>query len=156
MLTSVLPDIPEPNHSCDVVVHCCCILSQLLYCSGMVLVPFLLLFQESSMFCLRVLDVEESVIGTGEESTVLLIIVICESVGGVGVSSCIKLGRRSRSWSSVWISGVPARKRRVCPLVILALRPCLLYWLLWLRMSSPWVSKDSWIVIAIMQVRCFF
>ena len=63
----------------------------------MVLVPFLLLFQESSMFCLRVLDVEESVVGTSEESTGLLIVVIRESVGGVGVSSCIELGRRSGS-----------------------------------------------------------
>ena len=94
---SVLLDIPEPHHGCDVVVHCCCILSQLLYCSGMVLVPFLLFFQESSMFCLHVLDVEESVVGAGEESTGLLIVVIRESVGGVGVSSCIKLGRRSGS-----------------------------------------------------------
>ena len=97
MLPSVLPDVPEPHHGCDVVVHCCCILSQLLHCSGMVLVPFLLLFQESSMFCLRVLDVEEGVVGTSEESTGLLIVVIRESVGGVGVSSCIKLGRRSGS-----------------------------------------------------------
>ena len=49
------------------------------------------------MFCLRVLDVEEGVVGTSEESTGLLIVVIRESVGGVGVSSCIKLGRRSGS-----------------------------------------------------------
>ena len=94
---SVLPEVPEPHHGCDVVIHCCCILSQFLHCSGMVLVPFLLLFQESSMFCLRVLDVEEGVVGTSEESTGLLIVVIRESVGGVGVSSCIKLGRRSGS-----------------------------------------------------------
>ena len=53
--------------------------------------------QESSMFCLRVLDVEEGVVGTSEESTGLLIVVIRESVGGVGVSSCIKLGWRSGS-----------------------------------------------------------
>jgi len=85
MLMSVLPDVPELHHGCDVVVHCCCILSQLLYCSGMVLVPFLLLFQELSMFCLRILDVEESVVGTGEESTGHLVVVIRESVGGVGV-----------------------------------------------------------------------
>ena len=90
---SVLPDVPEPHHGCDVVVHCCCILSQLLYCSGVVLVLFLLFFQESSMFCLRVLDVEESVVGTGEESAGLLVV----SVGRVGVSSCIELGRRSGS-----------------------------------------------------------
>jgi len=44
------------------------------------------------MFCLRVLDVEESVVGTGEESTGLLVVVVRESVGGIGVSSCIKLG----------------------------------------------------------------
>ena len=54
-------------------------------------------FQESSMFCLRVLDVEEGVVGTSEESTGLLIVVIREGVGGIGVSSCIKLGRRSGS-----------------------------------------------------------
>ena len=79
MLTSVLPDIPEPHHSCDVVVHCCCILSQLLHCSGMVLVPFLLLFQESSMFFLHVLDIEEGVVDTSEESTGLLIVVIVKA-----------------------------------------------------------------------------
>ena len=48
------------------------------------------------MFYLRVLDVEEGIVGTGEESTGLLIVVIRESVGGVGVSSRLK--------------------RRVCPL----------------------------------------
>ena len=63
----------------------------------MVLVPFLLFFQESSMFYLRVLNVEEGVVGTSEESTGLLVVVIRESVGGAGVSSCIKLGRRSES-----------------------------------------------------------
>ena len=47
------------------------------------------------MFCLRVLDVEEGVVGASEENTGLLIAVTRESVGGVGVSSCIKLGRRS-------------------------------------------------------------
>jgi len=95
MLLSVLLNIPESHHSGDVVVHCHGVLSQFLYCSGMVLVPFLLMFQESSMFCLRVLDVEESVVDTGEESTGLLVVVVRESVGGVGVSSYIKLGRRS-------------------------------------------------------------
>jgi len=94
---SILPDVLEPHHSCDVVVHCCYILSQLLYCSDVVLVPFLLFFQESSMFCLRVLDVEEGVVGTGEETASLLVVVIRESVGGVGVSSCIELGQRSGS-----------------------------------------------------------
>jgi len=94
---SVLPNVPELHHGCDVVVHCSCILSQLLYCSGVVLVPFLLLFQDSSMFCLRILDVEESVVGTGEESAGLLVVVIRESVGGIGVSSCIELGWRSGS-----------------------------------------------------------
>jgi len=63
---SVLPNVPESHHGGDVVVHCRGILSQFLYCSGVVLVPFLLLFQESSMFCLRILDVEEGVVGTGE------------------------------------------------------------------------------------------
>jgi len=49
------------------------------------------------MFCLHVLDVEEGVVGTGEESTDLLVVVVRERVGGVGVSSCIELGRRSGS-----------------------------------------------------------
>jgi len=49
------------------------------------------------MFCLRVLDVEEGVVGTGEESAGLLVVVVRESVGGVGVSSCTELGRRSGS-----------------------------------------------------------
>ena len=80
---SFLLDVPEPHHGYDVVVHCCCILSQLLYCSGVVLVPFLLLFQESSMFCLRVVDVEESVVSAVEESAGLLVVVIRESVGGI-------------------------------------------------------------------------
>jgi len=97
MWMSVLPDVPESHHGGDVVVHCCGVLSQLLYCSGVVLVPFLLLSQESSMFCLRVLDIEESVVGTGEESTGLLVVVVRESIRGVGVSSCIELGRRSGS-----------------------------------------------------------
>ena len=83
------------NHGGDVVVHCRSVLSQFLYCSGMVLVPFLLLFQESSMFRLCILDVEEGVLGTGEESVGLLVVVVRESIRGVGVSSCIELGRRS-------------------------------------------------------------
>ena len=92
MLLSVLLNIPESHHDGDVVVHCRGVLSQFLYCSGVVLVPFLLLFQESSMFCFRILDVEESVVGTGEDSTDLLVVVVRESIRGVGVSSCIELG----------------------------------------------------------------
>ena len=57
----------------------------------MVLVPLLLLFQKSSMFRLRILDVEEGVVGTGEESAGLLVVVVCESIRGVGVPSCIEL-----------------------------------------------------------------
>jgi len=94
---SVLLDVPESHHDGDVVFHCRGILSQFLYCSGVVMVPFLLFFQESSMFCLCILYVEENVVGMGEESVGLLVVVIHESVGGVGVSSCIKLGRRSGS-----------------------------------------------------------
>jgi len=86
---SVLPNVPEPRHGGDVIVHCRGI------CSGVVLVPFLLFFQESSMSCLRVLDVEEDVVGTCEESTGLLVVVVRESIRGVGVSSCIELGWRS-------------------------------------------------------------
>ena len=44
------------------------------------------------MFRLHILDVEEGVVGTGEESVGLLVIVIRESIRGVGVSSCIELG----------------------------------------------------------------
>jgi len=47
------------------------------------------------MFCLCVLDVEDGVVGTGEESTSLLVVVVRESIRGVRVSSCIELGRRS-------------------------------------------------------------
>ena len=97
MLLSVLPNVLESHHGGDVVVRCYGVLSQFLYCSGVVLVPFLLLFQESSLFFLRILDVEEGVVGTGEESAGLLVIVVRESISGVGVSSCIELGRRSRS-----------------------------------------------------------
>ena len=49
------------------------------------------------MFRLRILDVEEGVVGTGEESAGLLVVVVRESIRGVGISSCIKLGQRSRS-----------------------------------------------------------
>ena len=97
MWLSVLPNVPESHHGGDVVMHCHGVLSQFLYCSGMVLVPFLLLFQESSMFCLRILDVEEGVVGTGEESAGLFVVVVRESIRGVGVSSCIKLEQRSGS-----------------------------------------------------------
>jgi len=37
------------------------------------------------MFCLRVLDVEEGVVSTGEESAGLLVVVIRESIGGGGL-----------------------------------------------------------------------
>ena len=97
MLLPVLLNILESHHGGDVVVHCRGVLPQFLYCSGVVLVLFLLLFQKSFMFCLRILDVEESVVGTGEESAGLLVVVIRESVGGVRVSSRIELGRRSGS-----------------------------------------------------------
>jgi len=95
MWLSILPNVPESHHGGDVVVHCRGVLSQFLYCSGVVLVPFLLLFQESSMFRLRILDVEEGVVSTGEESAGLLVVVIRESIRDVGVSSCIVLGRGS-------------------------------------------------------------
>ena len=61
----------------------------------MVVVPHLLLFQESSMFRLCILDVEEGVVGTGEESAGLLVVVVRESIRGVEVPSCFELGRRS-------------------------------------------------------------
>ena len=49
------------------------------------------------MFRLRILDGEVGVVGTGEESTSLLVVVVCESIRGVGVASCIELRRRSGS-----------------------------------------------------------
>ena len=97
MCLSVLRNVPEPHHGGDVVVHCRGVLSQFWYCNGMVLVPFLLLFQESSMFRLRILDVEECVVGTGEESASLFVVVVRESIRGFGVLSYIELGRRSGS-----------------------------------------------------------
>jgi len=96
MWLSVLPNVPESHHGGDVVIHCRGVLPQFLYYSGVVLVPFLLLFQESSMFCLRILDVEEGVVGTGEESAGLLVVVVRESIRVVGVPSCIELGLGSR------------------------------------------------------------
>jgi len=47
------------------------------------------------MFRLRILDVEKGVVGTGEESAGLLVVVVRESIRGVGVSSCIEFGRGS-------------------------------------------------------------
>jgi len=49
------------------------------------------------MLYLRILDVEEGVVGTGEESAGLLVVVVRESIRGVKVSSCIELGQRSGS-----------------------------------------------------------
>ena len=92
MWLSVLPNVLESHHGGDVVVHYRGVLSQFLYCSGVVLVPHLFLFQESSIFRLCILDVEEGVVGTDEESAGLLVVVVCESIRGVGVSSCIELG----------------------------------------------------------------
>jgi len=89
---SVLPKVPESHHSGDVVVHRRGVLPQSLYCSGMVLVPHLLLFQESSRFCLPILDGKKGVVGAIEEGAGLLVVVIGEHIGGVGVPSCIKLG----------------------------------------------------------------
>ena len=97
MWLSVLPDVLESHHGGDVVVHCYGVWSQFFYCSGMVLVPLLLLLQESSMFYLRILDVEEGVVSTGEEGTGLLVVAVHESIRGVGVPYCIELGRRSGS-----------------------------------------------------------
>jgi len=47
------------------------------------------------MFCLRILDVKEGVVGTGEEGVGLLVVVVRESIRGVGVPSCIEFGRGS-------------------------------------------------------------
>jgi len=92
MRLSVLPNVPESHHGGDVVVYSSSVLPQFLYCSGVVLVPFLLFFQESSMFRLRILDVEEGVVGTGEEGAGVLVVVVRESIRGVRVPSCIELG----------------------------------------------------------------
>ena len=94
MWLSVLPNVPESHHGGDVVVHCRGVLSQFLY-YGVVLVPLLLLIQESPMFCLRILNDEEGVVSTGEESAGLLVAVVRESIRGVEVPSCIELRRGS-------------------------------------------------------------
>jgi len=47
------------------------------------------------MFCLHIFDVEEGVVGTGEERAGLLVVIVRKSIRGVGVPSCIELGRRS-------------------------------------------------------------
>jgi len=44
------------------------------------------------MFYLRILDIEEGVVGTGEEGAGFLVVVVRESIRGVGVPSCIELG----------------------------------------------------------------
>ena len=93
----ILLNVPESYHGGDVVVHRRGVLPQFLYCSGMVLVPLLLLFQGSSLLYLRILDVEEGVVSTGEEDAGLLVVVVRENIKGVGVPSCIKLGLGPRS-----------------------------------------------------------
>ena len=89
---SVLLNVPEPHHGGDVVVHRHGVSPQVLYCSGVVLVPLLLLFQESSMLNLPILDGEKGVVGAVEEGADLLVVVPGEHIGGIGVPSCIKLG----------------------------------------------------------------
>jgi len=96
MWLSVLPNVPESHHGGDVVVHRRGVFPQFLYCSGVILVPLLLLFQESSMFRLRILDGQEGVLGAGEEGADLSVVVIRESIRGVEVPSCIELGLGSR------------------------------------------------------------
>jgi len=96
MLLSVLPNVLESHHGGDVVVHRRGVLPQFLYCSGVVLVPLLLLFQDSSMFCLPILDGEKGVVGAVEEGASLLVVVVRESIRGVRVPSCIELGLGSR------------------------------------------------------------
>jgi hypothetical protein len=44
------------------------------------------------MLCLHILDAEDGVVGTGEEGADLLVVVVHESIRGVGVPSCIELG----------------------------------------------------------------
>ena len=62
---SVLLNVPEPHHGGDVVVHQRDVSPQVLYCSGVVLVPLLLLH-------LPFLYGEESVVGAIEEGVGLL------------------------------------------------------------------------------------
>jgi len=47
---------------------------------------------ESSMLRLPFLYGEESVVGAVEEGADLLVVVPRESIGGIGVTSCIKMG----------------------------------------------------------------
>jgi len=48
------------------------------------------------MFRLHILDAEEGVVGAGEEGAGLLVVVVRESIRGVGVPSCIELGMGPR------------------------------------------------------------
>ena len=87
---SVSLDVLELHHRCYVVIHGSVLSPHFLHRSGVVLVPFLLLLQESSMLRLCFLYGKESVVDAGEEGAGLMVVV--SSIGGVGVSSCIKLG----------------------------------------------------------------
>ena len=93
---SVLHNVPRPHHGDDVVIHHRGVSPYVLYRSGVVLVPLFLLFQESSMLRLPFLYGEEGVVGAVEEGTGLLVVVPRENIGGVGVTSCIKLGLEPR------------------------------------------------------------
>ena len=88
----VLLDVLEPHHGGDVVVHRRGVSPYVLSRSGVVLVPLLLLFQESPVLCLPFLYGEEGVVDAVEEGAGLLVVVPRENIGGVGVTSCIKLG----------------------------------------------------------------
>jgi len=92
VMSVLLINVPESHHGGDVIVRRRGVLPQSLYCSSVVMVPLLLLFQEPSMFCLPIFDGEKGVVGAVEEGTGLLVVVAGEHIGGVGVPSCIKLG----------------------------------------------------------------
>ena len=89
---SVLLNVLESHHGGDVVVHRRSVLPQSLYCSGVILVPLLLLFKESSLLSLPILDGEKGVVGAVEEGAGLLVVVPGKHIGGFEVPSCIKLG----------------------------------------------------------------
>jgi len=80
---SVSLDVPELYHRCYVVVHGSVLSPHFLHRSSVVLVPLLLMPQESSMLRLCFLYGEESFVGAGEEGVGFMVVVSSECIGGV-------------------------------------------------------------------------
>jgi len=109
------------------------------------------------MFRLCILDVEEGVVGTGEGSAGLLVVLVRESIRGVGVSVLHRIG------AGVWTLKLHMDQWSTCPygkaglstgdLDSLAMSPVLA---LVVEHVEPMGLKGLWVVVTIMQVRCFF